>query len=353
MLELSMFEALFGEETRIRNEIKDQGYSITEAPLWIFDKNALKIQPEPIFRLDLEGKRYYYKFLDRLKTEPIFYVSVGSSIASLDLLPTGKGILEYYAKHDRIEDVYRDIQRAADYGIFFHILAAQYCRDSYLILDSVPELASQFKARNQLDYDNRHWSNRAKRDLIALDTWLKEHEVKPIAVELMLACEEGFASAIDLVCEMTIGTSPNGKIYKKDIKNAECERVNAIVDFKTGKGFWENNYYQLEAGRRLIKYNFPTLRIDKLYNVSPKGMTDLRCEMEDQTGKALEKVVIGDFTTTLFDAYWGIYKTKFPDYNRPRYLTEITGMVNFDSIEYKLGGKDPRDIVVQKHRKDY
>jgi hypothetical protein len=180
---------------------------------------------------------------------------------------------------------------------------------------------------------------------------MKEHEVRPIAIELVLTSKMGFASAIDLVCEMTIGTSANGKILKKDINNGTCQRVTAIVDWKSGNGFYESHAFQLEAYKKLVDEHFPDLNIEKLYNLSPKA-DSLKCEMKDQTNVAGQKIILPDGTeTTLFDAYWSIFKAKHPNFNEPRDIEDISGHVSLDyKNPYQIGGTNPNELVVQKHR---
>jgi hypothetical protein len=69
----------------------------------------------------------------------------------------------------------------------------------------------------------------------------------------------------------------NGEVYKsgpnkgKPKESKSIKKIIAIVDFKTGrKGFWESYEIQLLAYKMLVEENYPDLKIDALYNWSPK-----------------------------------------------------------------------------------
>ena len=232
MKTLSAFDELFGEDIRVKTEIAEQGYAITEAPLWIFDEAALKAPPRQLYRFETSKYRYYYYFEDEEMTEPRFLISVTSSIASLELLPTSKQLIEWYASFPSMKEAYQQLQRLADYGSFSHVLYAKFWRDGGVSLDHMPYLVREYKIEAQLDYDNRHWIQKANRDLIALDNWAKLHNVQPLAIEIGLAGRDGYATFVDFVCKIDIGTGANGKILKKDLKDGTIETVTSVVDWK-------------------------------------------------------------------------------------------------------------------------
>jgi hypothetical protein len=356
--EKSAWDELFGENLRVKDEIEKQGYAITEPMLWIFDKDALKVQPKPLYRIDVSNKRFYYTFLDKLNTVPKFFISVTSSIAGLNLLPTKHALIEWYTKFPTMDIAKKELNKLADFGTFDHIIIANFAKEQIMDLEIIPDLTEKYRRENDLDYDNRYWIKYVQRDLIALDHWIKEHEVKPIAIELMLCGNEGYATMVDFICEMTIGTGANGKILKKDIKDGTCERINAIIDWKSmlsftkDKSFHKTNEFQLEACRRLVKENFPELRIDKLFNISFKnGIRNAEVVMQEQTGKALGTTIINDQEVSEFDLYWEIFKIQNPDYNNPNDIDDVRGYVRFKDQAYQINPKSIKEIVVNKHRK--
>lgn len=354
----SAFDVLFGEEIRIERDIARDGYAISELPLWMFDESALKTQPRPLYRIDLGHKRYYYDFLDKMRTIARFYISVTSSIASLDLLPTSQQLIEWYSQFSSMEEAKKEMNRKADYGTFDHTTIGMYWRAGEFDLESIPELALQYKMTNNLDYDNRFWTRFAQRDLIALDAWRREHEVTPRAIELVLAGKEGFATAVDFICDMNIGTGANGKITAKDRKEGTIERITAIIDWKSllsttaKKTFFKTHEFQLEACKRLVEQNLPELRIDKLYNVSFEGtIRTASVTMKDQTDKANKIINAGGLEMTEFDYYWEIYKANHPNFNKPFDFDMVKGHVSGKEKAYSITTKNIKDIVIERHRR--
>ena len=342
---------------RVKDEVEKQGYALSDLPLWIFDADALKVQPKPLWRIDLANKRYYYTFIDKLRTVPKFFISVTSSIASLGLLPTNFGLIEWWAQFPTIDVAKKEMNKLADYGTFDHVLIGQFMKNGTLDLEIIPDLVYEYSKKNYLDYDNRFWTKYCRRDLIALDKWVKEHEVRPIAIELMLCGKDGYATMVDFICEMTIGSGSNGKILKKDLNEGTCRRVHAIIDWKSmmsftkHKSFHKTNEFQLEACRRLVAENFPQLPIEKLYNVSFEGsIGTAEVVMKEQTDKALKLVKIGETFSTEFDLYWEIFKVNNPDYNQPFDFDEVKGFVHLTKEAYAINPRNISEIVIEKHR---
>jgi hypothetical protein len=59
---------------------------------------------------------------------------------------------------------------------------------------------------------------------------------------------------------------------KGQLKQVNIEKeVIAIVDFKSGrKGFWESHEIQLKAYQWMVDENYPDLKVEKVFNWSPK-----------------------------------------------------------------------------------
>ena len=71
-------------------EIAD-GITIEKLSSIFFDATKLKYQPEPIYRLDSSGHRYYYKF--NKDGEPEFFTSVTTLIRNT--LPTSPHLIQW------------------------------------------------------------------------------------------------------------------------------------------------------------------------------------------------------------------------------------------------------------------
>jgi hypothetical protein len=92
-----------------------------------------------------------------------------------------------------------------------------------------------------------------KKDLLSFIQFTIDKEVKAHAIEYQVY-NNLFAGTIDLICEMNF----NGK------------RVNAIVDYKSGRnGFYDSHRVQLHAYKSLLK-ECQNLDVDMVFNFSPK-----------------------------------------------------------------------------------
>jgi hypothetical protein len=103
---------------------------------------------------------------------------------------------------------------------------------------------------------------------------------KPLAIELCLWHPDGYAGAIDIVCELDVEEKGFfGETYASGVNKGQPKeskrtvRVRAIVDIKSGrKGFYESSEIQLHAYKAMMAYHFPEeeMIISKLFNWSPK-----------------------------------------------------------------------------------
>lgn len=120
--------------------------------------------------------------------------------------------------------------------------------------------------------------NEFKKDVASLLTWIKEMNVKPLAIELMVKSNKyKVATALDLVCEVTTRQKGFwGEVYKTGEKKGEPKETYkdvteiALVDFKSGKkGFYDKNVLQLLLSREIFEENFPNIKIGSVYNFAP------------------------------------------------------------------------------------
>jgi hypothetical protein len=142
---------------------------------------------------------------------------------------------------------------------------------------------------------------------------------------------------------------------KKDIKDGNVQEVLAIFDWKTSKGFYQSHEIQLEACRRLVEENFPEFegKIERMFNVAPKGEKNLTCDMKDQTF-ALKNVLLEDSSFNEFDVYLAQYKAKYPNFNKPKNVEYIRGNITLDGDdELEIISESPETIVIEKHREEY
>ncbi len=117
------------------------------------------------------------------------------------------------------------------------------------------------------------WEYFLKKDILAFAQFVKDYEVQPIAIGIpLVSFRHKIGGCLDLVCKM------NDRLPTKTIKP---KRVTAVVDYKSKIGsfkengernsFYEEHEIQLHVYRRLLRENFPKIRVQKLFNWSPKN----------------------------------------------------------------------------------
>ena len=236
----------------LASNIKEIATGITSEKLsaQFFDATKLKYQPEPLYRLDSNGHRYYYRFEN---DEPVFYTSVTTLIKNT--LPTQAGLTRWIA--DRGMDASQaEANERALYGTFLHVECGKLLVDGKYDLDKLPKLLESYLKSNKLPESKMEWANDLKKDILAKAQFIIDYNVKPLAVEIGLYHPtDGYAGTLDEVCEMD---------WKKD-------RIRAIIDIKSGKKcFYESHEIQLRAYKFMWNYHFPDANVSNVFNWSPK-----------------------------------------------------------------------------------
>jgi hypothetical protein len=196
------------------------------------------------------------------------------------------------------------MKQAAKYGTLLHICLGEYLINRRFDFSTLEARIITYIRTERITFDTWDWQVKLEHDIYSFHHFCNEYQVEPIAIEIMLISSRlGYAGAIDLVCNMRIGTGENGKILKSDIKidkNGEIKedktrQIYAIVDFKSGRhGFSESNEAQIQMYRNLFNENYPHIPIDRVYNWAPKDWdkTDSPAYfLKDQT-KSVEKELI-------------------------------------------------------------
>ena len=191
--------------------------------------NLDKPKPEPLFRYDDGGDRYYARVIG---DEVLWYPSVTRMIKATS--PTPHGLLAWYAEHG-MEQANKLRDDAADRGTEMHMHFERYITGMPVDLAGL----SEFQAKA----------------LMSFDAWFRESVTEVYAVEMLLYSDQyGYAGTCDLVCRLN-----NGKV--------------AIVDFKSGKTIHDDYVVQLEmyrvAWNELAEmHGWP--QVETLYNWLPK-----------------------------------------------------------------------------------
>lgn len=250
-----------------------EGITVTRLNPMYFDIGRLKRQPEPIYRMDSKGYRYYYRFDE--KGEPQFYTSVTTMIKNT--LPTSTHLINWKVEKGA-NDAEREMLERATYGTFLHTVCGTLLMTGRYNLDDLQKELDAFCLTEKIT-PKPGWVDDLKKDVLAFAQFMIDKNVKPLAVEVILYHpKDGYAGALDLVLEMDdeqkgffgeTYLSGTNKGQPKETKR--IVRVNAILDIKSGrKGFYESHEIQLKAYKEMWDIHFPDVKIDRLYNWSPK-----------------------------------------------------------------------------------
>lgn len=281
---------IFGntEESSAAYEIAP-GMTVEQIKAEFFNADALQEQPEPVYRLDSNGHRYYYTFDEN--GEPQFYVSVTTLIKQT--LPTSPQLLKWIADMGYDESRRYAAERAA-YGTFMHAQIGELLITHTYDLNSLRDRLKSYIESEKLPSDFINYADDLKKDVLAFAQFAKDVELKPLAIELVLTNpNDGYAGAIDLCSEITVEEKGFfGEVYKTGAKAGQPKetkqqrRIRAIIDFKSGrKGFFPEHEVQLHAYKTMWNMHFEQYPVEKVYNWSPcdwRGKTPTY-KFKDQT----------------------------------------------------------------------
>lgn len=220
-------------------------------------KPALALIPQPyrIWQLNSSGHRYYYRYDDN--GNPEFFPSVTTVLSQT--MPKSKYLFDWILEKG-IDEAERYKNERADYGTFMHGEFAKLIIARSYDFDGLKGSLKKYMEQKRLPDDFIYHADELKKDILAFAQFVIDYDVRPLAVEIALVHPfNRYAGMIDLPCTML--SRIGGK-----------ERITAIIDFKSGrKGFYEEAEIQLHMYREMWDANFDNLKIDKLFNWSPKA----------------------------------------------------------------------------------
>ena len=261
-----------------------------------FDFSVLP-ETDPIYRVDLDGKRYYYKYLDEANVK--IYAS-GTTIISDGYPDTSSALADWKLKM-RLEgkdpDEYALFR--ASYGSIMHVLFKEIAIGKKIDFKNFKEYIEKLVIRIPKDHLEKiaiDHKLELYKDVLSYIQWLRDYKVKILAIEKMLASDVyDVATAVDNIVELEISEKGFfGDVYKTGAKKGQPKeskrfrRVIAVIDFKSGrKGFYDKHELQLLLNKNIVEENFKNLKVEKLYNFSPKDWkTTPGYNFKDQTNSS-------------------------------------------------------------------
>ena len=226
------------------------GATVEEVTALFFDDKALKLAPEPLYRLDRNGHRYYYRFDET--GQPDFFPSITTLISQT--LPTSQFLIKWIADigFDRAEEYKNE---RAKYGTFMHGEYAEMLITRQYNLDSLKTRLLSYMENNFLPFDFVDYADDLRKNMLSLAQFILDYDVEPVAIEMpLLHPYMRYGATLDLVCWLTL----------------DGQRQLVIVDFKSGKGFYESNEVQLHAQKEAWNFHFEPLPIKRVFNWRPK-----------------------------------------------------------------------------------
>ena len=282
------------------------GMTVEEIKSLFFNTDALREPPYRIYQLNSDGHRYYYRFDE--KGEPEFYPSVTTLLKQV--MPTPPALIDWMIKNGSEGSVEkRDL--AAAYGTFMHAQFERLIIERKYDFDSVPEKIREYmESENLPEKFYGDTLSRIRKDVLAFAQFVKDYNVKPLAVEIGLVHPQyHYAGCIDLPCEMM------------DPKTGDVFR--AIVDFKSGrKGFFEEHEIQLHLYKMMWNVTFEDVQVTRVFNFSPKDWRGSKptYNLKDQTDSVNAKKI-----PALLDL------AAIEDEKRDNTLTIVRGQLDLDN----------------------
>jgi len=252
------------------------GMTVEEIRALFFNTDALKEPPYRVYQLNSDGHRYYYRF--NAQGEPEFYPSVTTLLKQV--MPTPQALLDWMVSNGK-EGATEKRDMAAAYGTFMHMQFESLIINRRYDFDNVAAVLLEYMERENVPESLfPQWVVKIRKDVLAFAQFIKDYNVRPLAVEIGLVHpEHHYAGCLDLPCVMTDPKT------KKDFT--------AIVDFKSGrKGFFEEHELQLHLYRSMWDVNFPDKPMQRLFNFSPKDWRKAPSyNLKDQTDSVNAKKI--------------------------------------------------------------
>jgi len=318
--------------------------SINEIKAMYFDEKALMVSPVPLYRYEHKGDRFYYYIeptpeLDPMRTydaqdKPPVRFAVGVTTLTRKTIPQDEFLTKWIADQGYDNAIaYRDLR--AKYGSLMHTVTATLAIKRVADLDTFAEVVANYCKVNHVETNQTVWTDDLKQDTLGFAAFMREYNVKPLAIELSLVSPNlGLAGTLDLLCELDITEKGFfGETYASGVNKGQPKETKrsyrglAIVDMKSGRKSNGGVHHaaQLALLRLLLNENNPDFAAQeiKLYNWHPKDWeTKPSYTLIDQTGKFSQNACLNILA---------LYRELYPNVELKRTL-EMFGVVDLDAV---------------------
>lgn len=194
------------------------------------------------------------------------------------------------------------VQSTADFGTGLHIAVADYCRNGRVDWLEFGDWVFDYLTQMNLGTHTLHAAaEELTRDFAGIMQFLHDYEVRILAVEIPVFSAHGYATLIDLVCEM------NAKCYTEKTPPEKRHRIVAGINLKSGKkGFFESHLFQLIGERRAFNETYAATigwEMVEVFNLAPTNWrTAPDYKLKRQTEDILVKNLDAQFDSFLVTA---------------------------------------------------
>lgn len=268
-----------------------------ESDQYTYLAEELKKIPLPILRrISYQNNRFYFEILE---SGDVVLYSSGTTLISDGYVSSGDSLNQWKLRQRILGNDPDAIARErADFGTIMHVLFGHLLLGKKIpfsvggIKKYVTKIENMKIPEDRVKYIIDKHAVEMLEDLRSFLKWVKDFNVKPLAVELMLRSEQyEVASAIDLICQIDYTVKEKGffgKTYQRKSRDHEkgdpmeeerevTKQMIVIVDFKSNRdgNFYPEHALQLELYRQMVEENFgDLLNIEGLYNFAPKSWGD-------------------------------------------------------------------------------
>lgn len=272
--------------------------NLEEVKTIYFDADAIRLPEYHLGRVsvaDNNGGRLYYRYGYQEGQSVELFNSLTTVI--YQCTPMAHSLLEWYCRHG-LEEARRIANTAAKYGTLMHIEIGKFCQSLTYNFDAIDQVVEDYLAAESFwQPECKEWPWRLKQDMAAWAEFVFDTRLKCIAVEMVLCSAKGYATAIDVVCDLDLPVKGfHGETYVQGPRKGQPKetikavRKRALINMKSGRhAFYSNNGLQVAAEALLFTENFPDIQIEAALNWAPSDwespQSDGKYKLKDWTGQ--------------------------------------------------------------------